>query len=107
MRKIVFWGIGSVLGLLLALLVNLGTLSTHIWGVSLPFGWQGPYYWVTPETPDDHNSGLPFVTCQFRESKDGYYCSNLAVVLDAATGLAVGVGTGLLLEHKTRSSHSK
>lgn len=93
MRKVITLILASLLGCLFIFLLNVLTDSLPVSGIILPFGWNGPHYWATPYTPNDHSSGLPFTVYAYNSGEGAYYVSTPAMYLNAASGIGVGLGT--------------
>ena len=100
MKKVIAIVIASFLGLAFVFLLNFSTKSLRVSGIDLPFGWEGPHYWLTTESPNDHSSGLPFTMFVYDDQEGAYYSSNLAMGVNAASGIGLGllvlVGIGRL-----------
>lgn len=101
MKKIIYLVILSIVGISIILLLNVSIKSLSISGINLPLGWDGPYYWVTNETPNDHSSGVPFTMIKYSEDNIGlgaYYTSTLAFGLNIISGIGIGLGIGVVIQ---------
>lgn len=78
----------SILGVLLVVWVNQTTDSA---GIVLPFGWDGPHFWMTMSSPNDHGYGLPFAMVDYNKAEGAYYTNNLAVTCNIAYGISIGL----------------
>jgi hypothetical protein len=95
MKTVIRLVLASALGIALILLLN---RSTSVSGFVLPFNWDGPYYWLTTESPNDHSSGLPFTMMKYSPVEGAYYTSTFALGLNIACGIGLGLGGGVIVE---------
>ncbi len=98
MRKVISLAFASLLGLLSVCLVNWATSRSHVWGIVLPAGWDGPHYWLTTEAPNEHSSGLPFAMFLYSDHEGAFYSNNLAMGMNVASGVGIGLGAVVAIQ---------
>lgn len=91
----------TISGILFVFAINLSIKTLPISGFNIPFvGWEGPYYWVTEMTPNDHSMGVPFTMFRYDKYDGTYYTSTLAIWLNAASGAVLGLGINKAIDNK-------
>ncbi|MDQ5972452.1 MAG: hypothetical protein QG553_611 [Patescibacteria group bacterium] len=100
-RTALIYIVGITVSLLCIFLVNRMAIG-RVQGINLPFGWEGPHYVMAACEPGCSSIGVPFTFDSKDDADWGWYSNNAAVLLDIGTGVALGLGIGVLVNRKLK-----